>query len=231
MSRFRPAGFRDGWTAWRRRASRNPAAPRNTISPWEAGAPRSAASRWEAAANPCSVPSHGARVLEVRIHLPPARSQQRTLWLPGAAHAGETLSSNPLCSSGESGTNRCAGKRTRAEQIEKIERVRAPRVLKCCLLGGGPMVRIRLPPAESLLRTAFLHTPSMVRVLPAVTRIAQAERSSSSVSDRDRKIEPRLLRRQVMSPTVLVRCGATDGRCGPTWPIIRDHGRSPYHRR
>jgi hypothetical protein len=53
MSRFRPAGFRDcaprdpiaggpgrrrsaafrdGWTAWRRRASRNPAAPRNVVS-------------------------------------------------------------------------------------------------------------------------------------------------------------------------------------------------------
>src|ERR1700758_2836383 len=43
--------FRDGWTAWRR-ASRNPAAPRNAVSPWEAGAPRSAASRWEVAANP-----------------------------------------------------------------------------------------------------------------------------------------------------------------------------------
>jgi hypothetical protein len=33
-------------------ASRNPAAPRNAVSPWEAGAPRSAASRWEIAANP-----------------------------------------------------------------------------------------------------------------------------------------------------------------------------------
>ena len=50
--RFRPGAFRDGWTARRRRASRNPAAPRNAVSPWEAGAPRSAASRWEAAANP-----------------------------------------------------------------------------------------------------------------------------------------------------------------------------------
>ena len=44
--------FRDGWTARRRRASRNPAAPRNAVAPWEAGAPRSAASPWEAAANP-----------------------------------------------------------------------------------------------------------------------------------------------------------------------------------
>src|SRR5215472_17515292 len=44
--------FRDGWTPWRRGASRNPVAPRNAVSPWEAGAPRSAASRWEAAANP-----------------------------------------------------------------------------------------------------------------------------------------------------------------------------------
>jgi hypothetical protein len=38
----------------------------------------------------------------VRIHLPPARSQQRTLWLPGASHAGGTQSSNPLCSTRES---------------------------------------------------------------------------------------------------------------------------------
>jgi hypothetical protein len=28
--------------------------------------------------------------IQVRIHLPPARSQQRTLWLPGASHAGGT---------------------------------------------------------------------------------------------------------------------------------------------
>jgi hypothetical protein len=41
----------------------------------------------------------------VRIHLSPARSQQRTLWLPGASHAGGTQSSNPLCSSAESATN------------------------------------------------------------------------------------------------------------------------------
>jgi glycosyltransferase involved in cell wall biosynthesis len=41
----------------------------------------------------------------VRIHFPPARRQQRTLWLPGASHAGGTQSSNPLCSSGESGAN------------------------------------------------------------------------------------------------------------------------------
>jgi|SRR5580692_7904682 hypothetical protein len=37
----------------------------------------------------------------VRILFPPARSQQRTLWLPGASHAGGTQSSNPLCSSEE----------------------------------------------------------------------------------------------------------------------------------
>ena len=35
----------------------------------------------------------------VRIRLAPARGQQRTLWLPGASHAGGTQSSNPLCSS------------------------------------------------------------------------------------------------------------------------------------
>jgi hypothetical protein len=101
MSRFRPAGFRngrtawrrasrpdrgrparrrstasrDGWTAWRRRASRNPAAPRNAVSPWEAGAPRSAASRWEAAANP---------------------------WLGAIARCSRTGSSNPSPSTGES---------------------------------------------------------------------------------------------------------------------------------
>ena len=41
----------------------------------------------------------------VRIRLPPALSQQRTLWLPGASHAGGTQSSNPLCSSSESTAN------------------------------------------------------------------------------------------------------------------------------
>ena len=64
-----------GWTAWRRRASRNPAAPRNAVSPWEAGAPRSAASRWEAAANP---------------------------WLGAIARCSRTGSSNPSPSSGQS---------------------------------------------------------------------------------------------------------------------------------
>jgi hypothetical protein len=44
--RRRSTAFRDGWTAWRRPASRNPAAPQNAVSPWEAGAPRSAASQW-----------------------------------------------------------------------------------------------------------------------------------------------------------------------------------------
>jgi hypothetical protein len=102
MPRFRPAGFRKwadrmaarlatrwraactaaehrisrGWTAWRRRASRNPAAPRNAVSPWEAGAPRSAASRGEAAANP---------------------------WLGVIARCSRTGSSNPSPSSRESG--------------------------------------------------------------------------------------------------------------------------------
>ena len=46
--------------------------------------------------------SPDAPELEVRIHSPPARSQQRTLWLPGASHAGGTQSSNPLCSSSQS---------------------------------------------------------------------------------------------------------------------------------
>jgi hypothetical protein len=51
-ARWRSTAFRDGWIAWRRRASRNAAAPRNAVSPWEAGAPRSAASQWEVVANP-----------------------------------------------------------------------------------------------------------------------------------------------------------------------------------
>ena len=37
-ARRRSTAFRDGWTASRRRASRNPAAPRNAVSPGEAGA-------------------------------------------------------------------------------------------------------------------------------------------------------------------------------------------------
>jgi hypothetical protein len=45
----------------------------------------------------CRTPSQvGPRV---RIRFPPARSQQRTLWLPGASHAGGTQSSNPLAKS------------------------------------------------------------------------------------------------------------------------------------
>src|SRR5580704_18920747 len=47
-------------------------------------------------------PTEGTKV---RIRIAPARSQQRTLWLPGASHAGGTQSSNPLCSSGESPAN------------------------------------------------------------------------------------------------------------------------------
>ena len=74
-ARRRSTAFRDGWTAWRRRASRNLAAPRNALSSWEAGASRSAASRWEAAANP---------------------------WLGAIARCSRTGSSNPSPSSGES---------------------------------------------------------------------------------------------------------------------------------
>jgi hypothetical protein len=74
LARRRSTTFRDGWTAWRR-ASRNPAAPRNAVSPWEAGAPRSAASRWEVAANP---------------------------WLGAIARCSRTGSSNPSPSSGQS---------------------------------------------------------------------------------------------------------------------------------
>jgi hypothetical protein len=78
-ARRRSTAFRDGRTAWRRWASRNPAAPRNAVSPWEAGAPRSAASRWEAAANP---------------------------WLGAIARCSRTGSSNPSPSSGESANHR-----------------------------------------------------------------------------------------------------------------------------
>ena len=54
--------------------SRNPAAPRNAVSPWEAGAPRAPLHAGRQRQIRGSVPSHGARVLEVRIHLPPADS-------------------------------------------------------------------------------------------------------------------------------------------------------------
>jgi hypothetical protein len=89
--------FRDGWTAWRRRASRNPAAPRNAVSPWEAGAPRSAASRWEAAANP---------------------------WLGAIARCSRTGSSNPSPSSGESANPRSPlrskGQQSRSEDATSL---------------------------------------------------------------------------------------------------------------
>ena len=70
--------FRDRWTAWRRRASRNPAAPRNAVSPCEAGVPQAPLHGGEAAANP---------------------------WLGAIARCSRTGSSNPSPSSGESGAN------------------------------------------------------------------------------------------------------------------------------
>jgi hypothetical protein len=109
-ARRRSTAFRDGWTAWRRRASRNPAAPRNAVSPWEAGAPRGATSRWEAAANP---------------------------WLGAIARCSRTGSSNPSPSSEESanfrslsitestltlttGHNRCAPQSDRGEESDVV---------------------------------------------------------------------------------------------------------------
>src|SRR6516164_7549920 len=77
MPRLTPgrAPTRASWVDLMAACSRNPAAPRNAVSPWEAGAPRSAASRWEAAANP---------------------------WLGAIARCSRTGSSNPSPSSGES---------------------------------------------------------------------------------------------------------------------------------
>src|SRR6516165_10587994 len=66
--------FAMGGTASRRRALTEPAAPRNAVSPWEAGAPRAPLHAGRQRQIRGSVPSHGARVLEVRIHLPPADS-------------------------------------------------------------------------------------------------------------------------------------------------------------
>jgi hypothetical protein len=83
--------FRDGWTAWRRRASRNPAAPRNAVLPWEAGAPERRFTVGRQRQIRGSVPSRGARVLEVRIHLPPAESRTNfgtRLTAPGQPASG-----------------------------------------------------------------------------------------------------------------------------------------------
>src|SRR6516165_3160995 len=105
MSRFRPAGFRNGRTAWRRASrpvSGRPARRRSTAfrdgwnriaaagphgTPLRLGT-RSRHGRRAPRGAPLhggrqrqirgSVPSHGARVLEVRIHLPPAVSLVRT---------------------------------------------------------------------------------------------------------------------------------------------------------
>ena len=100
MSRFRPAGFRNGRTAWRRASrpvSGRPARRRSTAfrDGWNriaAGLTEARCASERGLANgrraprgaPLhggrqrqirgSVPSHGARVLEVRIHLPPAKS-------------------------------------------------------------------------------------------------------------------------------------------------------------
>jgi hypothetical protein len=104
LARRRSTTFRDGWTAWRR-ASRNPAAPRNAVSPWEAGAPRSAASRWEVAANP---------------------------WLGAIARCSRTGSSNPSPSSGESGANLTFRDEPFARSFEKgrLRRTRTDAIVK-----------------------------------------------------------------------------------------------------
>jgi len=57
------------------------AAPRSAVSPWEAGARGAPLHVGRQRQIRGSVPSLGARVLEVRIHLPPAESRLRTRFL------------------------------------------------------------------------------------------------------------------------------------------------------
>jgi hypothetical protein len=73
-ARRRSTAFRDGWTAWRRRASRNPLRLGTRSRDWEAGAPRSVLHGGRPRQIRGSVPSQGARVLEVRSRPPPAAS-------------------------------------------------------------------------------------------------------------------------------------------------------------
>ena len=61
-------------TAWRRRASRNPAAPRDAVSPWEAGPAERRFTVGDSGKSVTRCHRTVARVLEVRIHLPPAAS-------------------------------------------------------------------------------------------------------------------------------------------------------------
>jgi hypothetical protein len=79
------------------------ATPQNDGAPQEGATPKPGAVRGTQWAALGTLAFRVGR--RVRISFAPARSQQRTLWLPGASHAGGTQSSNPLCSSAESATN------------------------------------------------------------------------------------------------------------------------------
>jgi hypothetical protein len=92
----------------------------------------------------------------VRVHLPPARSQQRTLWLPGASHAGGTQSSNPLCSSGESIANLTSAIRRIPTLSPFREGVRPSRLAgsrRQTVPKGAGRIRILLQPAPLQVRT------------------------------------------------------------------------------
>jgi len=84
-----------GGTTWRRRASRNLAAPRNAVSPWGTGARGAPLHGGRQRQIRGSVPSHGARVLEVRIHLPPAASLPNFRFLRRAIAREEAASQEP----------------------------------------------------------------------------------------------------------------------------------------
>jgi hypothetical protein len=97
-ARRRSTAFRDGWTAWRRRASRNPLRLGTRSRDWEAGAPRSVL--------------HGGWPRQIRGSVPIARCSR-------------TGSSNPSPSSGES----CANHGLRGDVRHWV--CRAARALVC----------------------------------------------------------------------------------------------------
>jgi hypothetical protein len=88
----------------------------------------------------CRVSTLRVPVRKVRIHLPPARSRQRTLWLPGVSYAGGTQSSNPLCSSRESRANliRAETWREPAARFTNPNRGNAGRMFEAARPAGQP---------------------------------------------------------------------------------------------
>ena len=131
------------------------------------------------------IPGSPAAVLEVQIHLPPAQSQRRT---PKSA---------PLRRGGDDSERTC-GEAVDAspDSPDDVTRdgwgalfapakrlgLRVARLVRGALLKAGPRVRIRLPPARSLVRTCL--TLLLARTTPGAWRDPLAANAFISTSSR-----------------------------------------------